>query len=312
MDQLIVQVTGRSARSSELTRSEDGRPLRIGRAYDNDIVLADPFVAPHELVIDSHDGRWTVRLLGNINQVLINGAPVRNDSVEIKSGDRITLGRTDLLAFAPEHPIDPTRKLLLSAWITPGRVGPWLMFCVMLGICAIDMLVEFLQSSVDLKWQDYGYGGLFSLAIIALWAGLWAMTGRVLRHQPYFFVQLLATSLVGFGTTFLAPLADYLEFITSSAVISQITNYALGIVILTILLKLNLFFATNIRNTTRTALAISCVLVGLIYASQRFSEEEFKADPEFANAVKPPFAHLGSERTIEALMTELELETSKL
>ncbi|MSR16019.1 MAG: FHA domain-containing protein [Gammaproteobacteria bacterium] len=310
MDQLIVQVAARSARSPEITKT-DGRALRIGRAYDNDIVLADPFVSPHELVLACSEGHWTVQLLAKTNQVLVNGVPVRGESAAVNSGDRITVGRTDLSVFTPDHPIDPTRKLLLSAWIAHGRVGPWLTFGVLLAVCAIDMLAEFTLSSTDLKWKDYGYGGLFSVAIITLWAGLWAITGRVLRHQPYFSVQLLATSLVGFGTTFVLPLADLLEFITSSALLSKVTNYLMAVVFLTILLKLNLFFATNIRNTSRAALAISCVLVGLSYAVQRSSEAEFKAAPEYANAVKPPYAHIGGDRSIEDLMAAVKAESEK-
>ncbi len=33
-----------------------GNTIKIGRAYDNDIIVSDPYVCPHHLVIQEHDG----------------------------------------------------------------------------------------------------------------------------------------------------------------------------------------------------------------------------------------------------------------
>lgn len=301
MGTLIVQVAARSARSPQITKCTGGS-LSVGRAFGNDVVLADPFVAPHQLRFDCIEEAWAVAILDQTNPVFINGEAVVGEVTTVRAGDRITVGRTDVLLFSEDHPVESTRKLLLSSWITSGRVGPFLAFGVLIALSTFEGVTDFFQSSVDLEWEDYAYGGLFYIAAIVLWAGIWSVVGRLLHHQPQFLVQLLATSLVSGVTTLLYPLSGYLEFFTGSVTAGEAANYLIAIAILTGLLKLNLFFATNIHNTWRAALVVSCVLFGLVFASSRYEEEDFEAEPVYSSVVKPPFAHVRGDRSIEDLL----------
>lgn len=301
MGTLIVQVAPRSARGPEITRS-NGQPLTIGRAFNNDIVLSDPFVAPGQLrLVCSEDG-WTVEVLDRTNAVVLNGTPVSGATARIASGDRLTVGRTDLMVFAGDHPVDPTRKLLLTSWLESSRVGPLVAFGVLGLVCFLDVVTEFLQSAVDLEWKQYAYGGLFSAAVSILWAGAWAIAGRVLRHQPHFFAQLLVTSLVSVGLTVTYPWADYLEFFSSSVTVGRAASYVTALLALGVLLNLNLLFATNLRHTSRVAFAISCAIVGLVFAGERYSKEDFEVEPSYSDVVKPPFAQLAATQSIDALL----------
>jgi hypothetical protein len=274
--------------------------------------LADPFVAPHQLILECVDDIWRVTVLEKINAVLLNGVPIRDDWAPVKTGDKLTVGRTDLALYAEDHVLEPTRKLLLSSWITPGRIGALLAFGVLGAVCAMDVIVEFLQSSVDLKWKDYAYGSVFAATLIVIWAGVWAIAGRVLRHQPHFFVHLLATALVSGVSTFLVPLAGYLDFLTSNPALTEISYYLLGFGIFAVLLKLNLFFATNIRRTSVTAVVISAMLAGLIFVANRYGKDDFESEPEYAQTVKPPFAHLTRDRSPEEFLEAAAQEFDKL
>ncbi len=304
MGSLIVQVAQRSARGPEFTRT-DGQPLSVGRAFSNDIVINDPFVAARQLLLACGDNGWTVQILDRTNAVTLNGETIVGETAAIASGDRLTIGRTDVLLFDEYHPVDPTRKLLLSSWLAPNRVGPLIAFGVLGLVCALDVAAEFLQSAVDLEWKQYAYAGLFSAAVSLLWAGAWAITGRVLRHQPNFFAQLLVTALVSAGLTVIYPWADYIEFATSSVTVGRATNYLIALGSVGLLLKLNLLFATNLRRTTQVAFAVSSVIVGLVYAGERYAETEFEAEPVYSAVVKPPFAHITANRSIDAFLKQV-------
>ena len=301
MGTLIIQVAARSERSPQITKCAAGS-LSVGRAFSNDIVLADPFVAPRQLRFDVTEQGWNIAILDQTNPVFVNGEAILTTGTAVHPGDRITVGRTHVRLFSEDHPVEPTRKLLLSSWITPGRVGPVLAFATLLALATFDGVTDFFQSSVDLDWEDYGYGALFYVAAIVLWAGIWSIVGRVLRHQPQFLVQLLATSLITGLATLSYPLAGYLEFFTSSVTVGEAANYLIAVAILTGLLKLNLFFATNIRDTWRAALVASCVLFALVFASNQYEEEDFEAEPVYSRVVKPPFAHVRSDQSIENLL----------
>ena len=262
-------------------------------------MLADPFVAPQQLIIEPKETGWTVGVLDDTNVVLLNGKPIEGAAMLLNSGDRITIGHTDLVVYSNDHPVEPTRKLPLSSWVGPGRVGPLVAICALVGICVLDGFLDYLQFSVDLEWDKYAYGSLFAAAFVVVWAGVWSMAGRVLRHQPYFWTQLSATLLVYVGLTIIYPLVGFAEFATGSVNTGKVATYLVAFLGLFALLKLNLFFATNIRRTYGAAFVVSCMVIGLTFAGMRFAEEDFKPEPIYSKVVRPPFAHISAEHSID-------------
>ncbi len=310
MGSLVVQITGKNQRAQDYARSI-GPTLKIGRSFANDLVLTDPYVAPEQIRCEKHHDRWLLSILDRTNPVLLNGTPVLDDTVAVRSGDRLMVGRTELAIFSDDHSVDATRKLA-ARWLTPERIGPWRACAVLLGVALFDVVAEFLQSSVDLEWKDYLYGGLFSAAVIVAWAGAWAIAGRVLRHHSQFFAQLLMVSLVSLGCSVVFPIVDYLGFWTSSVTITRAAYYVVGVAALTVLLKWNLVLATNVRNTGIAAFFVSASVIGLGFAASQYTADEFEPEPDYAGVVKPPFAHLSSDRSIEAFMADTRRDAARL
>ncbi len=83
---LRVRLPGASERSVIL----DGSPLAIGRAADNDLVLADARVSRHHARITARAGRFVLADLDSTNGTLVNGARVTE--IALGLGDRISLG----------------------------------------------------------------------------------------------------------------------------------------------------------------------------------------------------------------------------
>jgi len=73
-----------------------GKPaISLGRADDNDIVLADPYVSKHHAAIRLVDGKHQISDLGSSNGTLLNGRPLTAPAV-LKVGDKIQVGDTVL------------------------------------------------------------------------------------------------------------------------------------------------------------------------------------------------------------------------
>jgi hypothetical protein len=70
----------------------DGRPQRLGRALDNDIVLDDPRVSRHHARLGARAGRLVLTDLGSANGVWVGGKRVAE--AVLGPGDRIELGST--------------------------------------------------------------------------------------------------------------------------------------------------------------------------------------------------------------------------
>jgi pSer/pThr/pTyr-binding forkhead associated (FHA) protein len=73
----------------------DGRPLSIGRASENDLVLRDSRVSRFHGRLQGRRGALVYTDLGSTNGSLVNGVPVTE--VVLGEGDRIELGGTVLV-----------------------------------------------------------------------------------------------------------------------------------------------------------------------------------------------------------------------
>jgi hypothetical protein len=73
----------------------DGRPLTIGRAGDNALVLADARVSRHHARLQARRGALVLTDLGSTNGSRVNGIAI--DEVVLGEGDRIQLGDTILI-----------------------------------------------------------------------------------------------------------------------------------------------------------------------------------------------------------------------
>lgn len=87
----------REIRPDQSTRTIgfEGRPLTIGRATDNSIVLRDGRASRHHARIDARRGSLVLTDLGSTNGSFVNDR--RIESVALGEGDRIRLGATILV-----------------------------------------------------------------------------------------------------------------------------------------------------------------------------------------------------------------------
>jgi hypothetical protein len=73
----------------------DGRPVALGRAADNQLVLDDPQVSRHHARIQARRGSLVLTDLGSTNGTWVGG--VRVDEVVLGAGDTIEIGDTTLV-----------------------------------------------------------------------------------------------------------------------------------------------------------------------------------------------------------------------
>ncbi len=73
----------------------DGRPLSLGRAPDNDLVVEDGRVSRHHARLQARAGSLVLTDLGSTNGTRVNGTPI--SEVALGVGDRIGIGDSYLL-----------------------------------------------------------------------------------------------------------------------------------------------------------------------------------------------------------------------
>ena len=88
LPQLVVKVGGH-----EVDRIDLRAELRVGRAEDNDLDLADPKVSRHHARVFKQGAVYMVEDLGSANGTRLNGTAVHlGESFPLRPGDHIWLG----------------------------------------------------------------------------------------------------------------------------------------------------------------------------------------------------------------------------
>jgi len=186
-----------------------GPEVRIGRGYDNDVVVDDPYVATHHLrIVRDEAGQLVAEDMGSVNGTFLDGGRSRLARIVVDGDKPIRIGQTHLrvrdvdYAVERERPVRPEWGMLptLSAAALGG---------ITLGI---SLLKVWLSQTSEPRISSYLMPSLVIIATVLLWAGLWALLSRVFSGQSRFLRNLMIVLIGAFAITLYNELAQIFAF----------------------------------------------------------------------------------------------------
>ena len=188
-------------------------PLRVGRAFDNDLVLADPHIAPHHLTIAPAESGLTLTLADTRNGVRLGRKHLRagESALLAPDGDAIDFhaGRTHLRlrlpgqALAAELPLAPTTTLARRVW--PVLIAALALVGGMLFTTWLDTDPENLQRAA-------GTALLTGLLGAAAWCTVWALMSKTFTRQARFGWHVRVFVFASLALMLVTALAAWLAF----------------------------------------------------------------------------------------------------
>ena len=177
----VLSRQGEVATRERIERDE----ARIGRAFDNDVVIDDPHVAAHHVrVYRGEDGELVAEDLGTVNGLYAEHGAQRVPRLTLAHEPVIRIGRTTLRvhdgahAVAPEKPLTPPR--LHARWAA-GLAG--ILFVMIL-------LVNWLALTAEPSAHLLALPLIGLAVVLALWTGIWSMISRIFAGQSLFVLHL--------------------------------------------------------------------------------------------------------------------------
>ncbi len=177
----------------------DGVETRIGRGYDNDVVLDDPTVAPHHLrVFRGDDGQLVAEDAGSANGRL-RGRRGAHAARVVVDGDRpLRIGRTLVRIREADHAVAPERRAVpvVASW--PRALA------LAVAVIALETFLAWLGETTERKVSRYvlPLGAMLAFLTLA-WTAAWAILTRIFagharfeRHLVIALSALLVFSLV--------------------------------------------------------------------------------------------------------------------
>ena len=200
-------------------------PLRIGRALDNDLVLAEPHAAAHHLVIgpavtegadggDSSDRSALALTAGDTrNGVRVPGRRLRGGerAVLAVTGEPIELGvgRTTLRLRLPGHTLAP-EQLLAPVATLARRALP--LAAVALVLLFGTLFSTYLFTDPDGFARAAGNAVLTAGVLGAGWCSVWALLSKTFTHQARFGWHLRVFLVAGLTLLLATNLPPLLAF----------------------------------------------------------------------------------------------------
>lgn len=282
-------------------------PLSIGRGYNNDIILNDPFVAAEHLVIDQAENGWLLRQVDRVNPPHYQGKPLAQETCVIHSGDELVLGKTLMRFFSPHHAVVPIRKLhdTLAGFIETMRELVVISALLMV-LWLAQMYSEFLVTSVTTPMQKLAADALPVVGAALLWAMIWSLIAFVVRRKTEY-LFFLAVTIFYFLTDMLLQYGiDYIAFNTRDVFLPDLLSFIIGGVLMTLMFYVSMGRAMIL--STRRKLLLSNVfawtLVAVISFVMQANRPGFNPDPEYPAVLKPPFAQWAKTQSMDDFLQE--------
>ena len=309
MDQVIwVEILSRRRDVATRYRFE-GPEIRIGRAYDNDVVLDDPFVAAnHVRLFRSADGELIAEDAGSANGLFLDRDKQRQERIVIDGERPIRIGHTHLRIRDGNHAVPPERTSRHAPRALPLAV----IAALAVAVLGIEALSAWLADTGEPRLSNYLMRLLMVAGAITVWVGGWVLASRLFAGQAHLERNLMIALTSVFVYSLYNEFAQYSAFALSW---NAISDY--GYVVMWCILGTAFFLHWREASPTRLKLkgAVVASLLMLAMAYQALKQYELPAD--FGRQITmrrllPPSLRLAPARDQSTFFDEVERLKAKL
>jgi len=124
----------------------DAPEVRIGRGFNNDLILGDAHVSADHLAVCLEGEGWIVENLSRENGMYVKKHAKVMEKTHLCSGDEVIIGRTRLRFFSPAHPVDPPKLLVPAYGFFKSINRPVNAWSILIGAMMVFMAYVYLTS----------------------------------------------------------------------------------------------------------------------------------------------------------------------
>ena len=284
----------------------DGAEVRIGRGYDNDVVIDDPYVAPHHLrVYRGEDGKVVAEDVGSAGGLYTDDA--RRQARVVVDGDRpLRIGRTQLRIRDASHAVAPERVAAPAARVWPRAIG------LAVAVIALEMLSLWLGETVEPKISRYVLAPALLVVLTLGWTSMWAVMNRIFAGHAHFERHLVITLAALLVFSVFEELVDIGAFALSWRLLADYSYVGAWALFATLC-----FFHLREIGPTRLKLKAGIVfaLGAAVVAAQALAQSELRpwmSRQSYLRDLKPPFMRIVTPQDDEAFFADAGQLKAKL
>jgi hypothetical protein len=280
-----------------------GPVVRIGRGYENDVVLDDPYVAANHVGVFRDDtGRLVAEDSGSVNGMFLDRDNTRQERIVIDGDRPIRIGHTYIRIREASHAVERERVGRPESRALPIVLAA-VFGAVILGV---DALAIWLAEIGEPRASNYLTPLVGAAVLVVAWVSFWALLSRVYSGRARF-ARNLVIALAGLlGFSIYNELAQFSAFaLTWRAAV----NYEY--VAMWSTLAAACFFHLREVGPSRLKLkgAVVVALLALVIGIQTLQQSEAFYDSGRQNTIRrlmPPGLRLAPVRDERTFFSEIE------
>ncbi|MBL8013752.1 MAG: FHA domain-containing protein [Candidatus Omnitrophica bacterium] len=312
MDKVILEFIKDSGKHPDY-RVYHSMNVKIGRGYENDLIVSDPYVSQAHCVIRVHEDGFSVQDLGSLNGTWViknpvggisNGKSLSHQKVDsschIVSGEIVIVGHTKIRFLHSGHELEPAKPILKpSAFFEEISSAPksWL---IVLSSILLACAVEHQESFKNLPVSRFFSIGIGLLLTFLIWSGIWSFVGWLIKRKAFFNAHLSWVALFFLSMTLFYPLADHLGYVFSSPMVEMIAGALIFWLFIGALLAGHLMLATVISRKYQIGVAVGISTVVILFGVVTYfaGRPQFNPQPELYGTLIPPYARLVAGQSV--------------
>ena len=276
---VIIELLDRAGAVSARHRCHE-LPVTLGRAYHNDVIVDDPFVAPTHVRIERRaDGALVARDMGTRNGMhvvpkrrfsLWRDAVTRCEDVVLTADSLVRVGHSTFRVRPVDQAVAPER-LDTTAHTWEG-LRPATLALVMLTLVAL-----FEAWSSDTSTQDslvYETNVAVVLGALVLWGGFWALLNRLFAGRARMGRHLLIGATGAVVTVVVSLASEMLGYAFSLPWLTQFDSYvSLAALAVAIYFHMATITPLSLSFARQFAVVFAMLTLGL-FGLYRYSKEQ--------------------------------------
>ncbi len=282
-------------------------PIRIGRAYDNDIILDDPHTAAHHAQIELNQlDELVINDLGSRNGIAQDNQ--RNDFFVVNGDAVYRLGHTRLrvrtTAYTVADEVSDSTNHGWEGW-RPALLGGVL-------LVTIGLLSTWLSDLQQGTLSKYLLELVSVIGFAIGWAGVWALFSRLFNGHARFGRHLL---IVSSGLTVLELWEFFSGAIAYAFSLESLATFTSPpvVVICAFVLYFHLLTTGNKRPQRLKYYLAGLAILGIgITMAKQYQASNHLADELYLSNLYPPALRISSDKSLESFTANMNALKAKV
>jgi Inner membrane component of T3SS, cytoplasmic domain len=285
--------------------------VRLGRAFDNDVILFNKHVCPYHALLQQDDqGQWWLEDLSSVNGSFVADRKVVVAKEPLRSGEVCWLGEQGLRLYDDTHPVAPALPYSQISKRLQG-MGHWLFILLFALVIAADQVVGIwltLPKQLEHLWTVRLLEVPKTLLTFCVWPAILALWSRFNQQESNFMPQLSLTYAALALSALWGAFCYWLGFNLSGSGLAQSIEVVGYTAIIAALFSGNLWLATHwrLRSQALVALAFALLVNSSQWAGLLMPASPFDRSLRYDSRLLPLPFYLGKGATMQQYETELQ------